>query len=506
MESIGGNKSEGVSDKVISHNDGTFSLHITSASTSGSINTACSGTFPGGGPGSFFYRRYNATGTTVLNEYCASLGSSFYPEFSFPQPNGDTIFIGHKNSQGDDIAIERRSGTGIILWTKFYGGSGGEGLADVTALADGSFLVLTASNSNDGDVGQHYGSDFSADIWVFKIDNNGNFIWGKVLGGSGGDTGQLLFTAEDGNFYILGGTGSTNFDATGNHGGSDLLVIKLDSSGNKLWHRCLGGTGSDSHFIKALRDNSGGFYILSWTNSQDGDVQQRLPDSLFDFWLVHIDSTAGILWENTYGGPSTQMPFALCRATDGSLWMGGYTSAVIGGMVDAAYGMSDAWVVHADSQGNFINQRSFGNNKEDQIDMLHPLPDGTVLAGGRYRQETTPGPSSAGFPQTSEGELDIFLTRLGPQTVGVKDKILEPSVWELFPNPSNNTLHIRVRNGGKEEYNLVIVDASGNIRLKNTFRDKLELDISQWQPGIYGIILNDQSGNTGAKKFVVAEQ
>ncbi|PSK94749.1 T9SS type A sorting domain-containing protein [Taibaiella chishuiensis] len=513
MESFGGNKSEGVSDRVIVHNDGTFSLYVESESTTGNINTSCSAIFPGGGPGSFYYRRYNTAGTSILNEYCAPKTTSFYPEYWFAQPNGDTIFIGNKEIPGrsDEIAIERRSASGVLLWSKYYGGTGSDGLGNVIPAPDGGFFIATGTNSTDGDVGLHYGSGFDADIWILRVDNSGDKLWGKVLGGTLPDLPGDIKLSPDGGCYVFGVTASVDHDAIGTKGESDLYIVKLDSLGQKQWHRCLGGTGSDGsgydHAILCLEDGIGGFYILNRTSSNDGDVQRRVPlDDGPDFWLVHIDSLAHILWESTFGGPGWQVPSVFCRAADGSFWMGGQNlSSRTGGMIEVTYGMTDSWVVHADSLGNFINQRSFGNNKEDQVDMLYPLPDGTVLAGGRYYEPTTPGPASPGFPQTSEGELDIFLTRLGPETVGVRDKILDPATWEVFPNPGNRLIQFRVKNGDKHKYALLITDGAGRTRCKATFRDKLELDISQWAAGIYRATLSDRSGNAGTKNIVVSQ-
>ncbi|WP_181358335.1 hypothetical protein [Taibaiella chishuiensis] len=331
MESIGGNKTDVLSDLVTVHDDGTFSLLIFNNSVSGNINTACLRPSPGGGVEHVFYRRYNAAGSIMLSNHCAPIGSSFVQKYYFPQANGDTIFIGNKEITGrsDDIAIERRSASGVLLWTKYYGGTGDDGLGKVIPTPDGGFFIATGTNSTDGDVGLHYGSGFDADIWILRVDNNGDKLWGKVLGGTGPELPRDLEISPGGGCYVFGVTTSTDHDAVGMKGGSDLYIVKLDSMGQKEWHRCLGGTaadggGYDPEGIKALEDGQGGFYIMNRTHSHDGDVQRRVPlDDGADFWLVHIDSLAHILWESTFGGPGWQVPRVFCRAADGSFWMGG---------------------------------------------------------------------------------------------------------------------------------------------------------------------------------------
>jgi hypothetical protein len=156
----------------------------------------------------------------------------------------------------------------------------------------------------------------------------------------------------------------------------------------------------DAFYTKSASDGKGGFYALTYTNSTDGDIQRTIPVN-FDLWLIHIDSVGNLLWENTFGGPSEQAPTTLCRGADGSIWMGARTDQglnSLGGLIYTTYGGVDGWVVHADSSGNFLNGRIFGADKDEQIDMLYPPQDRTVLAGGRYYENFTPGSGSPGFP------------------------------------------------------------------------------------------------------------
>src|SRR5690606_30217245 len=110
----------------------------------------------------------------------------------------------------------------------------------------------------------------------------------------------------------------------------------------------------------------------------------------FDFWLLHVDSGGTLLWENTYGGPGWEMMYDMCRATDGSIWMGGITEggnipeSVVGGDVQFGYGWKDAWVAHVDTAGGLINSCTMGNYGDDYLLVLQPLPNGKVMAGGFY--------------------------------------------------------------------------------------------------------------------------
>ena len=81
----------------------------------------------------------------------------------------------------------------------------------------------------------------SLDGWVVKLDANANIIWQKTLGGDGYDATHSVITTSNGNFVVAGYNTSNNHDVSGNHGGTDLWIIKLDTDGNLIWQNSLGG-------------------------------------------------------------------------------------------------------------------------------------------------------------------------------------------------------------------------------------------------------------------------
>lgn len=495
IKHLGGNGSDVIAPPgVISHKDGSFSLCISTTSDSGSIHAACRA-------GSLLYR-YDAVHDILKSPSCALRGSLFeWPTFLvYAQPNGDTILIGTSLAGGDrQCGIERRDRNGKLLWAKSYGGSGQEWKILATPAGDGGFFLLCESMSADGDVGLHYGTGTTADLWVLRLDAEGNKLWSTVIGGSGEDLGCALEASDDGGVYLFGVTASQDHDATGMKGSSDVYVAKLDKNGRKEWHRCLGGKGIDGcgydRSMKAERDGSGGFYVSAYTASRDGDIQKRLPDGI-DFWLLHIDRQGRLLWENTFGGPGSQLATSLCRGTDGSMWIGGYCTGntMPGGHIDASYRNTDAWVVHADSQGNFINQLVLGADREEYIQALVPLPDASVLACGRYEQGT-PGSGSCGFPETNEGDNDIFLARIGPSSV-------PGATWTFFPDAGKKEIKLEVENDEGGWYQLLVADASGRKVYYDRIRRKATIRTAKWQNGTYLLRLTDKNGHCSALRAI----
>lgn len=509
MDHFGGNGSEGFAQPcIINDSEGNFSLALGTVSTQGTIKSDCA--IPPLTEGGVL-RTYNADYTTLLGQSCAPVGSSFSGPtfFIFPQSNGDTILIGQSDLNLHDLGIERRDASGNVVWTKHYGGSGYERFVYAVPAQDSGFFLLGESHSDDGDVGLHYGSYFIADMWVIKVDSDGNKEWSKVIGGTLEEIASMAIASDDGGVYIFGSTSSDDYDAADMQGAADLYIVKLDSSGNIAWHKCLGGSGTDAasynRNVKVVRDKGNGFYILALTDSHDGDVQQRMPDD-YDFWLLHIDSVGHILWENTYGGPGWQIPGALCQAVDGSFWMGGYFlgNTTPGGEIDVTYGGNDGWVVHADSMGNFLNEMVLGADKAEYVEALHPLPDGTVLACGLYEQYGTPGSGSFEFPSENEGFIDIFLARLSPEPdLSIAEKKQFSASWELYPNPAQDKITVHIKND-ERKYHISITDINGRQVYREKFKSTLIIPTEGWSPGTYIVqIANRRSGQSSSKKVTV---
>ena len=102
------------------------------------------------------------------------------------------------------------------LWQKTYGGSYDDEAYAITPTKDGGYIVAgyTSSFGNGGDV------------YLIKIDKNGNKIWQKTYGGSDLDEADAITPTEDGGYIVAGWTYSFG------NGKKDVYLIKLDKNGN----------------------------------------------------------------------------------------------------------------------------------------------------------------------------------------------------------------------------------------------------------------------------------
>ena len=96
-------------------------------------------------------------------------------------------------------------------------------------------------------------------------------LWQKSLGGSGGDEANSIQQTADGGYIVAGSSISTDGDVTRNHGSYDFWVVKLNSHGDTVWQKSMGGTGLDA--AKSISQTAdGGYIVAGLTWSYDGDV------------------------------------------------------------------------------------------------------------------------------------------------------------------------------------------------------------------------------------------
>ncbi len=263
-----------------------------------------------------------------------------------------------------------------------------------------------------------------------------------------------------------------------------------------MWHRDLGGSGDDG--TSNVTDNGkGGIIISAATNSQDGDITHIL--SLHDmYWAINMDSNSNIIWDNCYGGGGGYCyPNTICRAFDGSVWMAGISSH-IGGGVDTAYGGQDAWILHTDSVGNFINAKVLGGTLQDGANIIYPLSNGNIIAIGDY-------PINNGSLSSLNyyGSIDIFLAIFSPFTTQVSQPQNTTNDFFIYPNPAFDQTTIEIPSKGN--YAIEIFNMIGNCIYKSDITYKKKIDINGWKKGVYNVQIFFDNGYRIVKKMYVLE-
>jgi hypothetical protein len=304
----------------------------------------------------------------------------------------DGIFAGnHGGSSGtNDIWVVKLDSQRNIVWYDLLGGSAGDNFGSLQFAHDSGYILAGIVNSTDGDVTGNHGR---VDGWVVQLARDGKIVWQKCYGGTQYDMAKRVEKCSDG-YIMLGATASNDGDVSGVHGAEDIWVVKLDRNGNIIWQKCLGGTNIEhANGIKQTPD--GGFIIVGDTYSWDGDVQGShvtpvAPGGFLkpDIWVVKLNQYGAIEWQKCLGGAMDEQGYDIELTAAGDYMVSGSTSSVDGDVTGyhgggATPNASDAWIVNLSKTGSIKWQKCFGGKEGDDLYDIQQRPDHTFVGVGR---------------------------------------------------------------------------------------------------------------------------
>jgi len=212
--------------------------------------------------------------------------------------SGKTGDKSQENKGMQDYWLVKVDANGNKLWDKTYGGGSKDDLSALIISPDGGYLVAGSSFSSAG--GDKSGPNKgNADYWVVKIDAQGNKQWDKTLGTKYSDYLNAAIATDGG--YLLGGKspsekGGDKSEDT--RGADDYWVVKLNNNGEKIWDKTIGGGAYDD--LQAITPTNDGGYLLGGTSFSvaNGDKTASRKGQ-FDYWLVKINNEGIKLWDKT---------------------------------------------------------------------------------------------------------------------------------------------------------------------------------------------------------------
>jgi hypothetical protein len=306
--------------------------------------------------------------------------------------------------------VIRLDSSGNKSWDVGFGGSESDFLISVAQTPDGGFILCGSSTSatNTQKTGSHFGG---FDIWIVRLDTNGNKLWDRTYGGTNDDLPGGIAVTSDGGF-IIGGYSSS--PASGNKsspgfGFADCWVIRLDTDGNKLWEQTYGGSDDDTAgSVKQTAD--GGFIVGGYYLSTNGCRSDTSFGGL-DYWIFRLDSNGNKLWDRSFGGSGNESLWGLEQTPDGGFLLGGHsTSSPSGNKESVKFGENDLWVVRVDRNGNKLWDQSYGGAGNDYGGRIQQTPDGGFILGG-----TSYSASGGNKTSGSLGEADFWVLKSAPE-------------------------------------------------------------------------------------------
>jgi hypothetical protein len=267
------------------------------------------------------------------------------------------------------------------------------------------------------------------DVFLSKIDPDGNLVWARTWGGSGGDCGSAVAIDGSGNVFVEGLFCNTvdfdpgaGLDSHTSNGGSDYFLSKFDPNGNFVWARTWGGLDDDPGCGVAV-DGSGNAYVAGWfCNTVDfdpgQDVDNHTSNGNTDAFLSKFDPNGNFLWARTWGGSSGDGGNSLAIGDSGNVYVTGAFKFTVdfdpGVGVDnqEADGFGNAFLSKFDENGNFLWVRTWGGLSLDGGNSVAIDGSGNVYIAGSFWETADFDPGAGVENHISNGSYEVFLSKI----------------------------------------------------------------------------------------------
>ena len=364
-------------------------------------------------------------------------GTNAEKAYSIEQTNDDGFIIaGYTESNNGDVSealwydywIVKIDKLGNITWEHTFGGNNRDQANCIKQTADNCYIIAGNTESSDGIVTNYRGS---SDIWIIKINSDGELLWQKTIGGSGWDEAQFIEQTRDSGYIVAGNTSSSDGDFITNHLSDEFCIVKLDSSGNIQWYKTLGGSLAEKAY-SILETNDFGYIGVGWTKSNDGDISSLKGNS--DIWIVKLDALGNLQWERTLGGTMGEMAYSIVQTSDDGFVVGGWTASMDGD-VTVNKGQSDCWLVKLDVDGNIQWQKTIGGSQSEWINYLRVNnADAIILVG-----ETT---SNDGDVLGFSGARDFWVVKISPEGLPLQSDTSDATFSIVMPEASSTDINM----------------------------------------------------------------
>jgi gliding motility-associated-like protein len=295
----------------------------------------------------------------------------------------------------------------VIQWQKCYGGTSSDNIRKMLPTPDGGFILCGSSQSNDGDIGANYGF---VDVLIIKTDASGNIQWRKNYGSTGPDYGMDIIATADGGYIFLGMAGAGDMDVTGYHPGvtpglRDIWVVKINNTGSIQWQQCYGGPGDDIAY-EIHQATDGGYIVAASTKTSGGDISAL--HGMQDLWIFKIDAIGVLQWQRPYGGTLNDNITLIITTSDGGFLLGGFSNSHDGD-INCSTVIDGMWLAKLDNAGSIQWQTCLDDVfSEFSGQMILQTNDGGyIIVGGGHLTASSPTAPNL-------GENDAFAVKLDP--------------------------------------------------------------------------------------------
>lgn len=361
------------------------------------------------------------------NSYTAG---SFSETCDFDPGPGSSLLTSLGSS---DIFICKQDDSGNLIWVKQIGNTSEDRVLDISIDQSGNIFV-TGYFTGTVDFDPGPGTDFLTSVgaydgYLLKLNSAGDFIWVKQFGGFATESVSGCSIDAAGNIYCAGvftgfadlDPGISTFSVTSASSAPDVFLVKLNSDGDFLYGKQIGGTGIDN--VQSIRtDASDNFYISgSFEFSVDFDpgagIYNLTSEGFMDCYVSKFDQAGNLMWVNHFGGDAMDQIVSMDISSDAIYCTGSFNDTVdfdpgTGSSSNNSDGSYDVFISKFNLAGNFIWSKQFGGTGNDYSLCLVVDDFGNIYTTGGFSNSADFLPGSGTFVLTSDGDYDIFISAI----------------------------------------------------------------------------------------------
>jgi len=292
-----------------------------------------------------------------------------------------------KQNNGYDFHLVKLNQQGEEVWEKYFSGQNHDFLSATVNTQEGGFLLAGTSFSSKG-LDKKEDSKGGSDIWLIRINEFGDELWQKTIGGASDEEARAVIQTIDLGFFVAGNV--QNF-AQG-YGSKDVLITKLDKNGKEISHLIIGGKGLDE-VEKMIPTKDGGALLGVYSRSNIGGSKKTENFGEGDYWIIKLNKDGKVEWEKNFGGKGDDHLRTLALTSTGYLVGGESRSERSGNKTVGIEEGTDLWLISLDERGEEIWQKSYNFKNRDVLmgmSVLHSSDDKSskgILIGGYTQAE-----------------------------------------------------------------------------------------------------------------------
>lgn len=471
-------------------------------------------------------KKIGGTGADKANSLHTDAAGNIYITGFFSSTVDFDPGIGTSNltsTGSSDIFILKLNALGNFVWAKKMGGTGADEAFDITLDNRGNiYSTGRFSNTVDFDPGASTSNLISSglfDIFILKLTPSGNYDWAKSIGGASVEEAYAISVDTAGNVFTTGrfegtkdfdpGMGTYNLVSNGNR---DAFILKLNTGGNFLWAKQIGGISQDVG-TDIIVDKVGDVFISGYFNftvdfDPSSGIFNLVSNGITDAFVLKIGASGNFLWAKSMGGTNIDGAYSISLDDNGNV----YTTGNFYGTADfnpstgtnnlTAIGTtSDVFISKLDASGNYVWAGSLGGTGDDIANSITADNAGNIYSTGYYVDSVDFDPGAGtSFLNSNNGSADLYILKLSCQpAVGLKAKSKNNHI-SLYPNPA--TSQVTISNLDKEITTITITDVTGKI-IRSFTPNTSVIDLSMFPPGIYFVKI--QQGKEFVTKKIIKQ-